>query len=147
MATGGTAATWQTPSAGASTLLQTSLLSVAADTTTTSTTFVDLLSITLTTGANKLLIHAAGAISNAGANVNMKLRLLVDGVSIGGIQLRSPAAAIGTGFALVDKVTVTAGSHTVKLQWLTASSTAQCRPVTGNVDGESANLLIEEVTV
>ena len=141
-ATGGSAAAWQTPSA----IWQQSVeAEVTADTTTTSATFVDLLSIRLTTGAGFLLIRALGACSNTTANTNNRLRVLVDGVSIGGSQFRARSVGIAEAFAIQKRAAVTAGSHGIKLQWARASGTLQCRPVT-NVDAERASLLVEEVT-
>jgi hypothetical protein len=141
------AAVWKNTTAS-STLLQTSFTRVAADTTSTSTSFATLLTVTITTGANPVTIVASGSVSNSSANVNMRLRVTVDGTSVGGVQLRSPAAGIGDAFSIVFKTAaLTAGSHTIILQWATASGTIQCRPVTGNVDAESAGMLVTEVTV
>lgn len=145
-ATSGTAATWQ--SSATSVLVQTASTSIAADTTTTSTTFVDLITIVLTTGANKLLVRAMGAASNTNANRDSFFRLTVDGTSIGGGSGRSPSANAATAFAIEFKTaTLTAASHTVKLQWRVSANTGQIRPITGNVDAESATLTVEEVTI
>jgi hypothetical protein len=129
------------------TLLQTAFSEITADTTTTSASFVDLLTVTLTTGANSLLIMAAANISNASANVNVQVRVTLDGVAQRGSLTRSPSASGCQAVAITLKRTVSAGSHTIKVQWLTASSTAQCRPITAAVDKEHASLLVQEVTV
>jgi hypothetical protein len=146
-ATSDTAATWQSPGAASTTLRQSVFAHITANTTTTSTSFVNLISQAITVGSGAyLIIHAAGAFSNSSTTANMKCRITVDGVTAGGVQLRASALNIGNSWAMVYRLSVEAGARTVALQWLTSTGTAQCRPVT-NADGESASLLIEEVTV
>lgn len=133
--------------AGASVLVQTQSAQVVADTSTTSLSFVDLLTVNITTGANAVIIRAMGHVSNANANVNMRLRVLVDDVSVGGGQVRCPSTGIGIAFALQFKTGVlSAGAHVIKLQWATVSSTMRCRPVAA-ANSETASLVVEEVTV
>lgn len=133
--------------AGAGVLAQTQAAQVVADASTTSTSFVDLLTVNITTEANAVIIRAMGHVSNSSANVNMRLRVLVDGVSVGGGQVRSASASgIAVPFALQFKTGVlSAGAHVIKLQWATVSSTMRCRPVAA-ADSETASLVVEEVT-
>lgn len=145
-ATSASAATWQTPGAAASVLVNTASADISVNTTTNQSSFLDLLTVNITAaGAGFFCIFANGAVSNSAANVNMRLRVLVDGVSIGGMQLRSPATNIGTAFSFNKRVAVAAGARVVKLQWATVSGNMQCRPV-ANPDAESASLLVQEVT-
>lgn len=128
-------------------VIQTVSVQVTANTTKTGTAFATLLSAPITTsGANRLNIRAAGAVSIATANVNARLRIVVDGVSQGGVQLRSPATNIGTAFAIERTLVVAAGARSVLLEWAPLSSTIQCRPV-ANPDAESASLVVQEVKV
>lgn len=129
------------------TLVQTADAKITANTSTTSTAFVDALTIDITTDDSNLMIWAQGAIANGTASRNMQVRITVDGVSTGGIQLRSLAANVGQPFSLAARVPVTAGAHVVKLQWLTqAGTTLYCRPVL-NVDRENVSMLVQEVGV
>jgi hypothetical protein len=146
-ATSDAAATWQTPTASSSVLVQTAAANITANTTTTQSSFQDLLTVNITAaGAGFFCIFASGAVSNSTANIAMRLRVLVDGVSIGGVQLRSPATGnIAMAFSFNKRVAVGAGTRVVKLQWATVSNTMQCRPI-ANPDAESASLLVQEVT-
>lgn len=121
---------------------------VTTSVTTTSTSYVDLLSLTATIGANAVLIHYSVSANNSSvANRSISFRLTVDGTAVRGSGLRTDANNLGNSTALVYKTAVlAAGSHTFKLQWLTeALTTAQVRPST-NPD-EHASLLITEVTI
>lgn len=126
------------------------LTSVTADKSTTSTSFVDLLELSVPADeGNKLLIRCIGSIGNSKANVVMQIRALFNGVSLGGTEVRSPAQAnraVATAmeFRISD---VAAGPHTIKIQWLTAaSSTAYVRPV-AKFEKEQLSLVVEEVGV
>lgn len=126
-------------------LLQTQYAQVVGNTTTTSATFVTLLTVNITTAASQCVIHAMGHVSNSTANRNMRFRVAVDGVSQGGGQFRSVAANIGVPFSLQFRPTLTAGAHVVTLQWAReASGTMQCRPVAA-ADSETASLMVQEL--
>jgi hypothetical protein len=134
-----------TTGSGGGGLLQTAEAHVTVDTTTTSHTFVDLLSVTLTTSGGALLINAGGAINNSNAGKAMQLRVTLNTVSQGGVTVVNTGAnAVSFGMAI--KVAAAAGSNTIALQWLTPANTAQCRPVT-QADLESASLVVQEVSV
>jgi len=133
--------------------LQSVSAKVSADQTTTSSTLVDLpgASVTLTTSAgSKLLIMASYSMSNASAlgSVN-RIALVIDGVVESGcnscfqtplISNFSQGGSIGT-----LKTGLSAGSHTIKLQWSNTAGTTQCRPVTGAPNTEGATITVVEV--
>jgi len=114
---------------------------VGVDTTTTSTVFVDLLSIVLTTDAGFLEIESTVA-SNS-ITVLSFIRVALDGVSVPDsetVQLVGDSSS-----SILKRVAVTAGTHTVSLQWRTTIlGTLQVRPVTN--PQEHATLLIREVS-
>lgn len=121
---------------------------IAADTTTTSASFVDLLTANITTFSSILIIQASISASNSSAlGANMDFQVLVDGVAKRGFAIRTPAlsnAQLGAG--LFYKMTgLTPGAHVVKLQWRTSAGTGQVRPVA--TIAEHASLLVEESTV
>ena len=105
-------------------------VSPTTDISTSSTTFVDMpeMSITLTTGASKLLIFWNASLHNSSYWVVVETQ--VDGVRVGPVF---GGGYSGTG-PMVDSsgghtvATVTAGSHTVKLRWRVSGSTASNLP-------------------
>jgi hypothetical protein len=128
-------------------LLQTAEAHISTDVTNAVAGFQTLLTMSITTGANALIISAAGSISCTLAANAMAVRVTVDGASQGGCQIKCVSNNIGQSFNLRVKTAVlTAGAHTILLQWQTAGGTQQCRFVT-NPDAESASLVVEEVTV
>ena len=145
-ATSGTAATWQTPAASGGNYRQSVFAKISIDTTTTSTTWVDLISQAVTiTASGILIIHLTAAVSNSAVNKSVQFRVTVDGVSQGGFGIELKSAGVSCSGAIVVRVTgLSTGTHTIKARWQTSSGTAQIRPV-GAPDTESANLLIEEV--
>jgi hypothetical protein len=145
-ATSGTAATWQTPAASGGNYRQSVFAKISVDTTTTSTTWVDLISQAVTiTASGILIIHLTAAVSNSAVNKAVQFRVTVDGVSQGGFGIELKSAGVSCSGAIVVRVTgLSAGAHTVKARWQTSAGTAQIRPV-GAPDTESANMLIEEV--
>lgn len=149
----GTNTTWAVPISNYNTfvnsLVQTQYVSIAADTTTTSNIFVDLLTKTMTTSAGtSLLIRlSASASSSTLVNAVTSFRITVDGVSKGGCaQTVTLLNGVNCATHTVKVTGLAAGNHTIKAQWRTSGATAQIRPV-GAADYESASLLIEEVTV
>lgn len=129
------------------TLLQSTFIEQVADTTTTSASFVTLLtqSITIQTGSI-LLIDVSASISNTTNNNNVDIQITIDGTPARGAGTRVPVANQPGGFAIVYRKTgLTAGAHTVLLQWRTGANTARCRPTT--TVNEHASLRIQEVTV
>lgn len=138
-ATGATAATWQSPAANSD------FAEATVDTTETSSTFVDLLTTTITTGASDILINASVSSSNASNNKVHDFRILIDAVVQRGFSSSHGSASLnGQGSGIVLRRSVTAATHTIKLQWQVSSGTAQIRPVAAP-DSEHASLYVEEL--
>jgi hypothetical protein len=133
------------------TLLQTQFAELSANTSTTSTSFVNLLSITMdTSGESSLLIFFTGTPYMSNDSQTIAFQLVVDGTPVRGCASHSDKSGANDTHAtaaLVYKQTgLAAGSHTITIQWKTDSgTTASIRPVT--TIQESGSLLINEVTV
>ncbi len=100
------------------------LSTAGSNITTTSTSFVDLTSttVTLTTQGNPINIYF-----NCRANTtNARFDILVDGVSITadneGLGAVTPASTFGNN-SFFRRIAVTAASHTVKVQWRVTTGT------------------------
>ncbi len=107
------------------------VLRTAGNVTTTSGTLVDFTgaSITLTTGANPVLMGFAGACSHSDATATLSYNMLVDSsLQLGteGIRVAQHATATEEMMCNFSTMTtdLTAGSHTFKLQWQTSAATA-----------------------
>jgi hypothetical protein len=125
-------------------IIQTAFTEITVDTTTTSTSFTDLLSLTIVTDNNPVICHFSASADNTGVQ-DVDFQLVIDGVAQRGCALRVIAAGFGTSAELVDKsAALSIGSHTIKIQWQVSGNTGQIRPAT-NID-EHASLLVEEVT-
>ena len=127
-------------------VLQTDSAEVTTDTTSPSTSFVDLLTVNMTTGANFIIIDVTASLSTDGANNNAQIRILVDGASKGGGGEDLRTSGVASSFAIKKRIPITAAAHVIKLQWRTNSNTLQCRPITGAVDVEHASLVVQEVS-
>lgn len=127
--------------------MQTGFVEITSDTTTTSGTYVDLLSLTLTTDANMVEIHFTASVSNTAAfGSSPSFQLVIDGSAVRGAKVRVLEAVEASCAAITYRSSqLTAGSHTFKIQWLTDTSTARIRPVT--TINEHASLLVNEITV
>ncbi len=126
---------------------QTVFSEVTSDTTTSSTTFVDLLTSTITTVAGtKLVVLATFATSNSNSNAQQHFRLLVDGVVKRGCGLRYTNVPSESGSIAFVIAGLSSGSHTIKLQWRADASggTVRIRPVAAP-DDEHASLVVQEV--
>lgn len=104
--------------------------------TTTSGSFVDIdatnLSKTITMAGTKVLVAFFGNVSNAGASTGY-FDVAVDGTRYGGTQglvnvLYGSFANDKVSFAII--ITVTAGTHTFKMQWMTTGGTLQLTSTT-----------------
>jgi hypothetical protein len=116
---------------------------ITVDTTTTSNTFVDLLTTTLTTSAGYLLINFTVCGDTSLNNRYVAFRITVDGVAIRSTGFTSATTDQPHSAACQARVSVGAGSHTVKIQWFTSGGSGRIRPVT-NPDWDHASLLIRE---
>ena len=131
-------------SAGAG-LVQTKFKELTADTSTTSTTWVTLLSQSITTGANKLCVLMTCGVSKTGGGTPMgDFRISIDGTPLRGTG--TELMANPTSASLMVCKTVTAAAHTVLLEWQTSTSTAQIRPATSPAN-EHCSLFIQELAV
>lgn len=125
-------------------LLQTTFAELTVDTTTTSGTPIDLLSQSIVTQDSVVLIHfSASANNNGAANRTISFLMLVDGITVEGSAIRTNQNGFGNSTSMVFKTRLTAGPHTIKIQWFTNASTAQIRPA--STSDEHACLIIEEV--
>ena len=128
-------------------IVQTANASVAVDTTTTSLTWVDLLSITMTTAASILDVFFSIGCNydpDSGKDSNIYFRITVDTVAkwgTGGHGINNQPIAASIKWA----GTVTAASHVVAAQWkLAGKGTGAVRPVTVP-DWQHAQMIVYEV--
>lgn len=131
-------------------LVQVVQASISSDQSTTSSSLVDIsgASVTLTTTGNtKLDIKVSFSMSNASAlGSNNRIALLVDGVVVKNSAFSSPLLSNfvqGGGIVYLTGI-VSAGSHTIKLQWSNTTGTTQCRVVTASTT-EHATIVVMEV--
>jgi hypothetical protein len=121
---------------------------ITSDTTTTSTTFVDLLSQTFSiTSGSKVLVQFTVGCSNAQNNRTQYYRLTVDGTAYRAVGVATYGAGnTPSSGALSMLITgLSAGSHDFKIQWRVSSSTGQIRPVTA-ADQEHAHMILTEIS-
>jgi len=118
---------------------------VTVDTTTTSLAFTDLLTLGVNTGASSALVLTSFSVSNTLSNKPVFLRVLVDGVVKRAASIISNGSNIASSGAIILKSSVTAGDHTVKVQWkiLAHPGVAQCRP-SSQPETEHVSLLVME---
>jgi len=125
-------------------LKQTVFSEISSDTTTTSATFVDLLTANITTTGGGLLIHATVSSTSSGNSEDHHYQVLLDGTPKRGFLHWAKSEVAGSGAVVIYLTGVSAAAHTVKLQWRVSGQTGQIRPVT-TID-EHASLLVQEVT-
>lgn len=134
-------------SAGGGGLVQTVFVDKLTDSTTNSTAWTDLLTANIATVAGTMLDIAANlSFSCTGGGLVTFMRVLVDGVVLrGAAETVASTGAYGSMTLQVRGAGLAAGAHVVKLQWRVSANTTRCRPV-ANPDGESASLLVSEVS-
>lgn len=125
------------------TMVQAAFAEITADTNTTSPTFVDLLTINLTTGASYLHINFTAACDNTNNDKITSFKLEIDGVEQRGVGT-TVGNTLPTPVALVYRKQVSAGAHTVKILWKTNANTTRINVVT-NSDNHHASLLVQEM--
>lgn len=116
---------------------------LTVDTTTTSTTFVDLLTRAITTDATNILVLVTAGASNTNSDKFVAFRITVDGVAVRAVSSTGKSNNAET-HAILCKKAVSAGAHTVKLQWKVEVNTGQIRPVAA-VDTEHCSMQTQEV--
>lgn len=128
-------------------VLQSLHTEVTVDTTTTSTSFVDLLTITVNKkrADSVLLIWANHGGDNSGANTQFG-RLTINGTAIYGFGYQVAGAKPNSGGCHERRTGLAAGNHTIKLQWRVDGGTGRIRPIT-SPDFGFANLTIIEALV
>jgi len=132
-------------------ILQAGAVDLVADQTTTSASLVDLSgsTFTITTSiGSKLSISASFAMSNTSAvGSNNRVALLIDGSVVKNATFSTPAIANQFCCGAIEHMaSLSAGSHTVKLQWSTTAGTVQCRPITAAPTSEHATLKYIELS-
>lgn len=128
---------------GPTSMLQTAYLELSVDTTTTGATFVDLLTVNLTTYGGVCLVTFTVGGGNATTNTNVRFQLTLDGVAQRGTKFRQDTGA-GSPGCLAYRAAPAAGSHVFKIQWSVSAGTGRIRAAT--VNEEHASLMIEEIT-
>jgi hypothetical protein len=130
----------------AGTELQSQFKEIEVDTTTASLVPVDLLSVNFhkSSSNSRLKVYISTSSSNDTNATSNRFQLVVDGVAVRGCGCRgqnnfAQAAAM---IHVIDSLS--AGDHTIKVQWFVSGGTGQIRPIT-HADDESASMLIEEV--
>jgi hypothetical protein len=124
---------------------QTIYVPLTVDTTTTSTSYVTLLTqnITIQEGSYLLIRGSIATSDSTSSGTGNLYRITVDGVAY--VYAGSEVFACIQSSAMCAKVgPMTGGAHTVNFDWQTVSgNTLRCRPVT---QAEQASLIITEVT-
>lgn len=131
-------------------ILQTAFTEITVNTSTSATTYSgSLLSLSVTTGANSVILYLSVSCGNSAATQWTEFQLLQDGVAKRGIAVFSTSSGNGNSGELIYKTSpLTAGAHTFTVQWhigTFAGGTGTVNPATLVVD--HATLYLEEVTV
>ncbi len=124
------------------------------DYTTTSTTFVDVdatagtMTLTITTGARRVLIGFVGVALNSVAGGVTSFDVAVDGTRLGGAQGLSSMRVSSAGFVenvgfVVMTDPLIAGSHTFALQWFVNANTGTLQ---GSSTGRTAHFWVKEIS-
>lgn len=140
-------AAWVAQGSGASGQFRQSVFAqIAADTTTTSTAFVALMSANVTTTeAGFLLIDfsMSGTGSNASGTIRVEFQILVNGTPVRGTAIAPSANAPQSAACVLRYAAPTPGTFTVAVQWRVSASTGRIRPVSSIT--EHASLRVCEV--
>jgi hypothetical protein len=93
------------------------------------------MSITLTTEGGPVEIEFTGGVGNSTGDGVGRYRLVIDGAQAGqSKKIRIPTASVGADISLKRMLTLSAASHTFKVQWYTESGTLQNRAASENED-------------
>ena len=136
-------------------LVQTAFAQITTDVSTTSRSFVDLLTLSMTNVRNNGTLIArldVGCGSGALNGTDVHFRITVDGAATRAtccspgyrLVIIIPYSFWGSCRLLVKVTGLSAGSHTIKAQWFCDASTATINGVS-NPDRDHAALLVKEV--
>lgn len=127
-------------------VVQTAFAEITGNTTTTATTYSgSLLSITVSTGANPVIVYFSAAPGNTSATIWVEFQLLLDGVAKRGCATFTTSSGNGNSGEIIYKTAaLAAGSHTFTIQWKVGGGTGSINPTLGT---DHATLFLEEVTV
>jgi len=129
-------------------VVQTAFAEITTTTSTTSLTHVDLLTLTITTGANPLLIYVSMSSENSAANGWVEAQLIVSGVVSAGTAYHSTSSGFGNTGSIVWKTPpLTAGSQLIRLQWHVGALIGGSATITPSNGVNHATLYVQEVTV
>lgn len=129
-------------------LVKTQFLEQTTDTSTTSATYVDLLSMSFTKqrADTALIVHATCAAAVQNNDKYARFQLVIDGTPQRGACMQTQNNEGQTIGIVIRKTGYAAGARTIKLQWLVeGGETVNCRPAT--LSYEHASLLVQEVRV
>jgi len=116
---------------------------ISQDLSTTSQSFVDLLSQGITTVSDKISVTFSASISTTAPSAQVQCQLMIDGAVKRGSSI-DPAGATKAGNTTIAwRGIVTPGAHTVKIQWLVTAGTVRVRPGSTNI--EHTSLIVREV--
>ncbi|HEY7424938.1 MAG TPA: hypothetical protein VH682_11975 [Gemmataceae bacterium] len=138
--------------AAPTTLVQTVFADLRADVSTSSTAFTNIpgLTATLTTKAgDKLIIQYDASFEADTGPGSAAFRITIDGIPVPGSQSGSaPGAGLLNNVAAITEVPITAGSHTVAVQWVSLFGfPLNIKAATGaDTQGYGASLLVQEVS-
>lgn len=114
---------------------------LATDTTTTSGTFVDLLSATFTAGSAMTAEMNGDVTVSTSLAATISFQIVLDGSAVGAPRdITLALGAVATLPLQAPSLSLTTGSHTLKIQWKTTLGTARCRPQSAN-EGASFSVM------
>jgi len=129
---------------GTTDILQTASAVLATNATTTSQTYVDLLSITLTvSAASSLDVYASFCVDGSSSGDAVSMQLIIGTTVLAATSLSSFSRP-EIGQLYKNTGTLSAASYTVKLQWKVAAYTASCTALS-LTQPEHASLVVIEL--
>lgn len=120
---------------------------ITTNVSTTSTSYIDLLSLNVTTTANSfLIVNFSAGCSNSSTNDWGQFKIVIDEISYVACIIANATTNTANSGGLVYRLQVATGTHTVKIQWLAGGGgTLRIRPTSSTV--EHAVLTVKEVLV
>lgn len=130
-------------------LVQTASVSLTSNITTASTTYSTILTLSMTTTGGNLIYLASTTSSNSGNPAVNLFRIQLDGITVASASTGwdggslSATSIQGTCGITNQSTSVTAGSHTITLQWARTAGTARINGSTGT-NNEQAIMIVAE---